>query len=79
MNITLKAVELLLLLVVAKGEVVQIEEIEERLWSIDEDASLGAIRVYIATLKKHFPNIENIRGVGYRFSVTNHPLTIIKN
>jgi DNA-binding response OmpR family regulator len=67
-NITLKAVELLLLLVVAKGEVVQIEEIEQRLWSVDEETSLGAIRVYITALKKYFPNnIENIRGVGYRF------------
>ena len=68
LNITSKAVELLLLLVVARGEVVRVEEIENQLWNVNEDASLGAIRVYITTLKKYFPNnIENIRGVGYRF------------
>jgi DNA-binding response OmpR family regulator len=68
LNITNKAVELLLLLVTANGEVVRIEEIEDEIWHINEDASLGAIRVYINTLKRYFPNsIENIRGVGYRF------------
>jgi DNA-binding response OmpR family regulator len=68
LNITNKVVELLLLLVTARGEVVRVEEIERNLWNVSEDASLGAIRVYINTLKKHFPdNIENIRGVGYRF------------
>jgi DNA-binding response OmpR family regulator len=71
LTITNKAVELLLLLVLAKGEVVRVEEISEHLWHVSEDASLGAIRVYITTLKKYFPNnIENIRGVGYRF-ITN--------
>jgi len=66
--VTTKAIELLLLLVIAKGEVVSIEEIENRLWHINEEISLGSIRVYIAMLKKYFPsNIENIRGVGYRF------------
>jgi len=68
LNITTKAVELLILLVVANGEVVRVEEIESAIWHVSEDASLGAIRVYIATLKRYFPNsIENIRGVGYRF------------
>ncbi|NEW60138.1 response regulator transcription factor [Sulfurovum sp. bin170] len=68
LSVTNKAVELLLLLVLAKGEVVRVEEIEAHLWHVSQDASLGAIRVYITTLKKYFPdNIENIRGVGYRF------------
>jgi DNA-binding response OmpR family regulator len=68
LSVTTKAVELLILLLSAKGEVVRIEEIEEKLWHVSEDASLGAIRVYITTLKKYFPqNIENIRGVGYLF------------
>jgi len=68
--VTTKAIELLLLLVIAKGEVVSIEDIENRLWHVNEEISLGSIRVYIATLKKYFPsNIENIRGVGYRFRV----------
>lgn len=66
LNITIKAVELLLLLLSAKGEIVQTATIEEHLWHSNEEASLGAIRVYITTLKKHFPTIENIRGIGYR-------------
>ncbi len=65
-----KVIELLLLLVRANGEVVLHEEIEKSLWHTDEEISLGAIRVYVATLKKYFPNaIKNIRGVGYRFLV----------
>jgi len=68
LSVTTKAIELLLLLIISKGEVVSIEEIENRLWHVNEDVSLGSIRVYITTLKKYFPsNIENIRGVGYRF------------
>jgi DNA-binding response OmpR family regulator len=67
-SVTTKAVEVLILLVLAKGEVVRIEEIEEKLWHVSQDASLGAIRVYITALKKYFPqSIENIRGVGYLF------------
>jgi len=60
-----KAMELLLLLLKAKGDVVSMKTIEEELWHSSEEISLGAVRVYIATLKKHFPDIENIRGVGY--------------
>lgn len=68
LSVTTKAIELLLLLVTAKGEVVSIADIENRLWHVNEEVSLGSIRVYITTLKKYFPsNIENIRGVGYRF------------
>jgi len=67
LSVTTKAIELLILLISAKGEVVSIEEIENRLWHVNEDVSLGSIRVYIATLKRYFPdNIKNIRGVGYR-------------
>jgi DNA-binding response OmpR family regulator len=66
LKVTTKAIELLLLLSNAKGEVVQIAEIEEQLWHSNEEVSLGAIRVYVTTLKKYFPNIQNIRGVGYR-------------
>ncbi|NOZ89837.1 MAG: response regulator transcription factor [Epsilonproteobacteria bacterium] len=70
LSVTTKAIELLLLLVTAKGEVVSIKDIENRLWHVNEEVSLGAIRVYINTLKKYFPsNIENIRGVGYRFII----------
>jgi len=71
-TVTAKAVELLLLLVIAKGEVVRTEDIESHLWPANETISIGVIRVYIVTLKKYFPdNIENIRGVGYRFVSTS--------
>ena len=63
-----KSIDLLLLLVKLKGEVVSLQDIEEHLWHTNEEASAGAIRVYITVLKKYFPNIENIRGVGYRFN-----------
>ena len=62
-----KSMELFLLLFYAKGEVVSLQTIEEKLWHTNEESSLGAVRVYITTLKKYFPNIENVRGVGYRF------------
>jgi DNA-binding response OmpR family regulator len=63
-----KAIDLLLLFIYSKEEVVSINAIGEHLWHVNEEISLGSIRVYIATLKKYFPNnIENIRGVGYRF------------
>ena len=64
-----KSIDLLLLLVQQKGEVLTIKEIEERLWHSNEEVSMGAIRVYVSSLKKHFPNIENIRGVGYRLNL----------
>ena len=68
LSVTTKAIELLLLLITAKGEVVSFEQIATHLWHVNEDSSTGAIRVYITSLKKYFPkNIENIRGVGYRF------------
>ena len=66
LKVTTKAIELLLLLLNAKGEVVQTIQIEEQLWHSNEEVSLGAIRVYVTILKKYFLNIENIRGVGYR-------------
>jgi len=66
LKVTSKAIDLLLLLLNAKGEVVQTAQIEEQLWHANEEVSLGAIRVYVTKLKKYFPNIENIRGVGYR-------------
>ena len=50
-------------------EVVSLNEIEERLWHTNEEASAGAVRVYVTALKKYFPNIENIRGIGYRLKI----------
>lgn len=66
---TKKAIDLLMLLMQAKGEVVSSDEIKGRLWAAGQNASDGALRVYIAQLKKYFPeNIVNVRGVGYRWA-----------
>lgn len=68
-EVTKKAIELLLLLMQAKGEVVSSYEIKDRLWAAGQSASDGALRVYITQLKKHFSkNIVNVRGVGYRWT-----------
>ena len=65
-----KASELLLVLLEGQGRVVPLEQIKERLWSSSEEASDGALRVYIAQLKKYFPTqLCNVRGVGYQMSV----------
>jgi len=70
-ELTKKASELLLVLLEAQGKVVSSEQIKERLWSYTEEASDGALRVYITQLKKYFPTqITNIRGIGYRISFT---------
>ena len=68
LKVSSKAIDLLLLLLNAKGAVVPLKVIEETLWHVNEEVSLGAVRVYITTLKKYFQNIENIRGVGYRLA-----------
>ena len=68
LNVTKKAVELLVLLVNAKGEVVSSETIKHRLWAAGKHASDGSLRVYITQLKKYFSeHIVNVRGVGYRW------------
>lgn len=66
-----KSVELLFLLLEGQGKVVSFETIKERLWSTSEEASDGALRVYITQLKKHFMSeIENVRGIGYKMNLT---------
>ena len=68
LDITKKAVELLVLLVQSNGEVVSSDEIKNRLWAAGQNASDGALRVYITQLKKYFSgNIVNVRGVGYKW------------
>jgi DNA-binding response OmpR family regulator len=68
LDLTKKAIELMLLLLQAKGEVVSSHEIKNRLWAAGQNASNGALRVYITQLKKYFPDtIVNVRGVGYRW------------
>jgi len=68
LDVTTKAIELLILLIKAKGEVVSLDEIKNRLWAAGKSASDGSLRVYITQLKKYFSsNIINVRGVGYRW------------
>jgi DNA-binding response OmpR family regulator len=68
LDISKKAVELLVLLVQADGEVVSSDTIKNRLWAAGQNASDGSLRVYITQIKKYFPNtIMNVRGVGYRW------------
>jgi len=70
LDITQKAIELLVLLVQANGEVVSSEEIKNRLWAAGQSASDGSLRVYITQLKKYFPEaISNVRAVGYRWTI----------
>ncbi len=70
LNISKKAVDLLMLLLEAKGELVSMETIKDRLWASGQQASDGALRVYIAQLKKYFPEaIVNVRGLGYRWKL----------
>ncbi len=70
LELTQKAVELLVLLVESKGEVVSSEIIKNRLWAAGQHASNGSLRVYITQLKKYFPQaIENVRGIGYKWIV----------
>jgi len=67
-EVTKKAVELLMLLFQANGEVVSSDNIKSRIWAAGQNASDGSLRVYITQLKKYFSdNIVNVRGIGYRW------------
>jgi DNA-binding response OmpR family regulator len=69
-ELSIKGGELLLTLLEGQGSVVPLDQIKERLWSSSEEASEGALRVYVAQLKKYFPTqIQNVRGVGYQMSI----------
>lgn len=68
LDVTKKAVELLILLLQSNGEVVSTDEIKNRLWAAGQNASDGALRVYVTQLKKYFTgHIVNVRGIGYRW------------
>ncbi|WP_295422184.1 response regulator transcription factor [Sulfurovum sp.] len=68
LDVTQKAVELLVLLLQAGGEVVSSDMIKNRLWAAGQNASDGSLRVYITQLKKYFPQaISNVRGIGYKW------------
>ena len=67
-ELTIKVIELLMLFIQSKGDVVSNEFIKEQLWTANQMPSDGSIRVYVTQLKKLFPeHISNIRGVGYKF------------
>jgi len=68
LDLSKKAVDLLMLLVEFRGEVVTNDMIKSRLWAAGQSASDGSVRVYITQLKKYFPEaIVNLRGVGYKW------------
>jgi len=68
LDVTKKAIELLVLLLQSNGEVVSSDEIKNRLWAAGKNASDGSLRVYITQLKKYFSdNIVNVRGIGYKW------------
>ncbi len=65
-TLTPKASKLLSLFLSSKERIVTFEEIKHRLWSTSEEASEGALRVYVTQLKRYFgAYIRNVRGVGY--------------
>ena len=65
-----KSAELLFLFLQGQEKVVSFEQIKECLWSSSQEASDGALRVYVTQLKKYFPTqIENIRGIGYKMTL----------
>ena len=67
-DLSARLFDLLMLLSGAHGETVTTERILTELWPREQEASYGALRVYITRLKKLFGDrIENVRGVGYRF------------
>jgi len=69
-ELNIKSAELLFLLLQGQEKVVSFERIKECLWSSSQEASDGALRVYVAQLKKYFPTqIENVRGIGYKMSL----------
>ncbi len=68
LDLSLKEYQLLLLLMKHAEATVSKELIIQELWSASENASDGAIRVYINRIKHLLPDItiQNIRGIGYK-------------
>lgn len=68
LDLSKKEYDLLLLLMEHVNNTVPKELIIDRLWSIGESGSDGAVRVYINRIKQLLPqmSIENIRGIGYK-------------
>lgn len=70
-KLPLKTIKLLELFIENEGQIVTKEQIINRLWSTSSEYSEGAIRVYIAKLKKLVEKnmIENIKGIGYKLTI----------
>jgi len=67
LKLSLKESELLSILIKNRGRVVEYSEIYNHLWG-SQEPNYGALRVYISSLKRYFPNIKSIRSVGYKFN-----------
>ena len=71
LHLGLKSFALLELLVENDKKLLNYVEIYSKVWGAEEPSN-GALRVYIAKLKKYFPNaIKTIRGYGYIFDSSN--------
>jgi two-component system, OmpR family, alkaline phosphatase synthesis response regulator PhoP len=73
-----REIGLLELLTSNENKVISRDEIIEKLWNIDENASSRTIDNYILNFRKYFEqnpkapkHFHSIRGVGYKFVVTN--------
>ena len=68
LDLSQKEYQLLLLLMKHTDTTVPKELISDTLWSVSQNRSDGAIRVYINRIKQLLPNIsiDNIRGIGYK-------------
>ena len=75
MEITKKEIDLLRLLTDKKNEVVPREEILEKAWGHESNASSRTVDNYIVAFRKYFEEdpknpryFHSIRGVGYKFT-----------
>ena len=68
LNLPIKVLSLFELCLENRGDIITKEMIISRLWSFQEDASEGSLRVYINTLKKILGknSISNIKSIGYK-------------
>ena len=69
LELSKKEYELLMLFLQNANKTLPKEHIIDAVWGYGDGGSEGAIRVYINRLKQHIEGlqIENIRGIGYRF------------
>jgi len=68
LDLSIKEYQLLLLLMQHIDATVSKELIIQELWNASQNASEGAIRVYVNRIKQLIPDIkiQNIRGIGYK-------------